>query len=200
MFLPAGTPHATDWESDGRLLHIEVAPDTFPSFHFQESSRGSASRLARIEAELFEWDEISPSIIEQLVMTLDVSTASNRSQEPAWLALVEDYIRELGPRPLSLDEAANIASLHPTHLSRAFVSWRGITLSEEARLVRLRRAAARLRKEPNSRVGDIAAQEGFSDQSHFCRHFRRSFGRSPQSYRLRSSADGITSAKTLTTF
>ncbi|HQV19365.1 MAG TPA: helix-turn-helix domain-containing protein, partial [Gordonia sp. (in: high G+C Gram-positive bacteria)] len=51
------------------------------------------------------------------------------------------------------------------------------------RRYRLQEGAARLRAEPDTAVGDVAADLGYADQAHFTSDFTRTLGMSPTAYR-----------------
>ena len=82
----------------------------------------------------------------------------------------------------SLGAMARRLDLHPAHLARAFKAHAGCSIGEHHRRIRLTAAARDLRRS-DARVAEIAARRGFFDQSHFNRHFRRAFGRSPSQFR-----------------
>jgi AraC-like DNA-binding protein len=79
--------------------------------------------------------------------------------------------------PLTLAELAEAVGLSPFHAARLFTRTTGLPPHAWRNQVRLQRALAPLRA--GASVTDVAAASGFTDQSHFTRHFRRMFGVPP---------------------
>ncbi|CAB3643731.1 helix-turn-helix transcriptional regulator [Paraburkholderia rhynchosiae] len=79
--------------------------------------------------------------------------------------------------PVTLAEVARAAGLSPFHAARLFNRATGLPPHAWRNQVRLQRALAPLRA--GVPVTDVAAASGFTDQSHFTRHFRRMFGVPP---------------------
>jgi AraC family transcriptional regulator len=76
------------------------------------------------------------------------------------------------------------------HFARAFKANTGLTPHQFVVNMRLERALELLSASDES-MADIAVICGFSDQSHFCRVFRRNFGVSPGTYRRSRLAPGV---------
>ena len=94
---------------------------------------------------------------------------------------VIDYLDNHFDEDLSIDTLAGIACLSPYHFIRTFSNQSGLT--PHAWLMQLR---ARKAKELLGRglpIADVAAQTGFSDQSHLNRSFKRLLGFTPGQYR-----------------
>jgi AraC-like DNA-binding protein len=90
-------------------------------------------------------------------------------------ALVDDVNR-------SLSDLARAFAVSPHHLSRVFRSITGETVSRHR--VRLRARAALERLSGGERnLGRLAADVGFTDQSHLCRVVRREIGETPSRLR-----------------
>lgn len=83
---------------------------------------------------------------------------------------------------ISLPQAAAIAGLSKHQLYAVFKKATGMTFVDYLRHVRLTQAA-RLLRESDESIAEIAARVGFSDQSYFDRTFRRHFGRTPIRFR-----------------
>jgi AraC-like DNA-binding protein len=83
----------------------------------------------------------------------------------------------------SLDQAARQAGLSPFHLHRLFVARFGIAPHAFVIRERVRLALAAL--EAGEGPAGAAAWAGFTDQSHFTRHFRRAVGVTPGRSRRR---------------
>ncbi len=64
--------------------------------------------------------------------------------------------------------------MHPVHLSRVFRRWRGRTLRDSLRGVRLREACRLLQE--GLPLAEVALATGFVDQSHLSNVFRRVTG------------------------
>lgn len=109
-------------------------------------------------------------------------------RRPPWLQDVEAYLRE-ERRPASLDAIAQMIGRDPGYVARAFRTARGCTIGEFARRSRVERAAISLRKTDRP-IAEIAAIEGFADQSHFARIFRAAFGVTPSEYRRTMAKHG----------
>ncbi|RQH09669.1 AraC family transcriptional regulator [Paraburkholderia dinghuensis] len=79
--------------------------------------------------------------------------------------------------PLRVADLAQAVSLSPFHATRLFTEASGLPPHAWRTQLRLQRALAPLRA--GASIADVAAASGFTDQSHFTRHFRRMFGVPP---------------------
>ena len=79
--------------------------------------------------------------------------------------------------PVTLAELADAVALSPFHAARLFTRATGLAPHAWRNQIRLQRSLAPLRA--GLTVTEVAAASGFTDQSHFTRHFRRMFGVPP---------------------
>ncbi len=94
------------------------------------------------------------------------------------------HIEERADEPLDLATLAGIARLSKYHFLRVFRRAIGMTPYQFLLNVRMRRAAVRLLRSPET-ITAIAFAAGFGDLSTFNRRFRDVFGLSPSAYRTR---------------
>ncbi|MFC0398663.1 helix-turn-helix transcriptional regulator [Paraburkholderia rhizosphaerae] len=90
---------------------------------------------------------------------------------------MQDLLSETLAAPVTLAELADAVDLSPFHAARLFSRATGLAPHAWRNQIRLQRALAPLRAGVS--VTDVAADSGFTDQSHFTRHFRRMFGVPP---------------------
>jgi AraC-like DNA-binding protein len=93
-----------------------------------------------------------------------------------------EHISQHYPEPYTVEGAARFANLSPSQFMRAFKKVAGMTLIAYVNHVRLSNAA-RLLRETQLSIAEVAAQTGFADQSYFDKRFKASFGVSPTEYR-----------------
>jgi hypothetical protein len=67
-------------------------------------------------------------------------------------------------------------------LRRHFVRYTGLSPRQVGRMVRVQRALARLAQVPHTALADLACAEGFSDQAHLSREFKRLLGVGPRAF------------------
>jgi AraC family transcriptional regulator len=91
---------------------------------------------------------------------------------------VVEYLESDLARTPTIDELAQIAGVHASHLVRSFRRSQGETVGGYLRRRRLESADASLGHDGPS-LADIAAEFGFCDQAHFTRAYTRHFGVSP---------------------
>ena len=84
---------------------------------------------------------------------------------------------------LTGDEVARATGLSPFYFNRLFHQLVGLTPHQYLLRCRLRNARKVLAMDEGRSIADVAAETGFADQAHFARHFRRTFGESPQQFR-----------------
>ncbi len=194
---PAGECHANEIGSAGARVMV-TQPDPQADFpvpcgrllnqvnHFESDAiRRMAWLLAR---ELQEPDEITPLESQALAFEMLATVARlerARSQHdalPAWLRRVEQLMQDRFREPVTIEQLAAEAGVHPAHLTRVFRSRYGTSPGRYLRRLRLEWAAGQLTSgtEPVSRV---ALEAGFADQAHFTRAFRRQWGIPPGQYR-----------------
>jgi PAS domain S-box-containing protein len=99
---------------------------------------------------------------------------------PHHLRKVEEYIEANWNRLVSIEELAAVAGVGTRTLFRSFSQFRGRSPMQFARLVRLRRARELL-STPTSETTVIgtALACGYSNASHFARHYFEAFGERP---------------------
>ena len=96
-----------------------------------------------------------------------------------------DHINARAAENLSVGAAARLAGINTPQFMKTFKQVAGMTLVAYLNHVRLANAA-RLLRETNRSIADIADAAGFSDQSYFDKRFKRAFGRTPNKFRTHS--------------
>jgi AraC family transcriptional regulator of adaptative response / methylphosphotriester-DNA alkyltransferase methyltransferase len=84
---------------------------------------------------------------------------------------------------LRLDDVARRLLTSPRQLQRAFDEVGGTSFRDYVCLVRMRRAAAALRRRPDLTVSQIALAVGYHQRAQFAKAFRRHYGVAPSEYR-----------------
>lgn len=115
-----------------------------------------------------------------LVLHADIPQAG-LGREPGPVQRVRDLIEQRYAEDLRLDELAAHAGLSTHHLIRAFRREIGLTPHAYVVDVRVRRAQDRLRA--GGAPAEVAADVGFSDQSHLTRAFKARLAVTPGAYR-----------------
>jgi AraC family transcriptional regulator len=98
------------------------------------------------------------------------------------LRVVIDYIYEHLDADLSLDQLAAVVRMSPYHFARLFKSSTGLPPHQYVIARRVERAKDLLRQAERFSLADIAAEVGFSNQSHFTHHFKRLVGVTPRRF------------------
>ncbi len=105
---------------------------------------------------------------------------STTRDERGKIIRVKDYLHGYYRKNISVEELAEIAQLSRFHLMRTFR--RDVGLSPHAYLTQLRVEAAKKLLSEGASIVDVASDTGFTDQSHFTRHFKRITGVTPGQY------------------
>jgi AraC family transcriptional regulator len=198
VFHPAGEVHSHRCgDGGGRCFNIDLAPcwierlrEYCPVPHSATSLEGgSLSWLAtRLYRELREADPLSALSIEGVALEILAETSRRLSpagtdrRPPRWLQQARDLLHERFAQPLTLDLIAGAVGVHPVHLARVFRRHYRCTIGDYVRQRRVDFACRRLAASDDPLV-EIALAAGFSDQSQFCRTFRRLTGMTPSEFR-----------------
>jgi AraC-like DNA-binding protein len=114
--------------------------------------------------------------------TVRSAPPGERTLREARLRKALDYISLHGHETISQPQVAKAAGMSTSRFRQFFketTGWGFARYLIEQRVVR----AARLLRESEETIADIAHRTGFSDQSHLLRCFRAKFGVSPKEYR-----------------
>lgn len=106
---------------------------------------------------------------------------------PEVVGRVRDYLQDHFAASVGLDQLAEIAGLSRFHLLRLFKAHFGTTPHSYQIDLKVARAKELLMK--GEELVGVAAQVGFSDQSHLNRHFKRLFGFTPAKMKVRKPGD-----------
>lgn len=121
-------------------------------------------------------------IVGLIGISRDVRAPVDPRTIPAGLAAALEQFENNLAEPITPARLARQAGLTPTRLARLIRRFFDLTPSQFITQTRLA-AAARLLRETNQRVAEIAAVCGFYDQSAFSRAFRSAMGVTPTAYR-----------------
>ena len=102
------------------------------------------------------------------------------AKEHGKIKRVKDYVAAHHRQNITLDDLAAAVQFSPYHLLRTFRSTVGLT--PHAYLTQVRVEAAKRLLRAGHTIANVAAETGFSDQSHFTRHFKRLTGVTPARY------------------
>ena len=97
---------------------------------------------------------------------------------PAFLPEIVADLRAGGNLGREITAIARDAQVSPVRLVRSFRRAYGISLARYIRVLQMQRAHASL-SDPAISISSVAAEAGFSDQSHMTRAFARTYGATP---------------------
>ena len=136
------------------------------------------------EAGCKAWLLVLLSVLIQEFRGAEIDRAGllKRQEQEARLKPVFDHVREHYSDRISLCAAAKMCGMSDGTFGRVFKEVSGMTLGSYLNHVRMTHAVELL-EESRESIAGIASRLGFSDQSHFDRRFRRTFGRTPSEHR-----------------
>ena len=102
----------------------------------------------------------------------------------ARLRAVVAYIEEHLDASPSLEQMAAVVRLSAYHFARQFKAAIGLPPHQYVIARRVERAKQLLQIGSDFSLAEVAAHGGFSDQSQFCRHFKRLVGVTPGRFRM----------------
>ena len=166
-----------------RLREHSILLDSPINFH-----DGTALWLmSRLYNEFRSLESGSSLMIEALALEIAVETSrrqriSSERTPPPWLRQATDLLNDRLAESLSLAEVAASVGVHPVHLARTFRQFHHCTVGEYLRRIRIEFACRQVIQSDSTLV-EIALAAGFSDQSQFCRTFKRAIGMTPAGFR-----------------
>jgi len=148
---------------------------------------GIAAAGMQLLHELQHSDSDSALAIEGLCWEILAASLDRRPRladpgTPRWLVQARELLQAQLGEPLTLQEVAREAAVHPVYFAATFRRFYGCSVGEYLRRERLRLARRKL-ADPELSLADIASGCGFADQSHFTRLFKRFTGMTPGAYR-----------------
>lgn len=190
VYHPAGEKHSVAFESDVRILSIELrgAEDVKTIDHGTSHRSALVAWLGtRLERELERVDGASSLAIDGIIGEMLYEDTRGRvlvgeKATARWLKRATDFVHDNFTTTVTLEEIANAAGVHSAHLSRVFRQKMGCTVGEYVRRLRFEFASEQLLSTERS-LCEVACDAGFADQSHFHRLFRNKMGLTPYRYR-----------------
>ena len=105
-----------------------------------------------------------------------------QQQRASRLRKLFEHIKSSPADRLSVSAAARLSGMSAPRFMKAFKQVAGTTLIAYLNHVRLANAARMLRETDRS-IAEVASAAGFADQSYFDKRFKRAFGRTPRDFR-----------------
>jgi AraC family transcriptional regulator len=211
ILVPAGTPGRVRWSGGFDWLHIyletglvaRVAAEAFgldparltvPPLDSMDLPPLRAA-MGAVDAELISGGPGGPLAAESLANVVAVHLLRHvlAPRRPAHgrdgvlprgqLRVVVEYIEEHLDTGLTLGQMAAAARLSVYHFARQFRAATGLPPHQYVIARRVERAKQLLHRGDDLALAEVAMDVGFSDQSQFCRHFKRLVGVTPGRFR-----------------
>jgi AraC family transcriptional regulator len=213
ILVPAGTRGRVRWSGGFDWLHIYLEPGlvervaaeafgvdptrlTIPPLDGLDLPHLRAA-MGMVDAELTvggaggplaaEWlaNVMAVGLIRHLLAPRRLERGRDGALPRSRLRAVVEYIKEHLDANPTLEELAAVARLSVYHFARQFKAATGLPPHQYVIARRVERAQ-QLLHESNLTLAEVALHAGFSDQSQFCRHFKRLVGVTPRQCRAPS--------------
>lgn len=164
-----------------------------PAHLFEMTGSAPVWLALRLHREFLAAESALELTVESLIHELCSYVAqptSDTEREPAWLARAEQILRDRSSRPIDLRGVAGEMGVNASHLCRTFRRFRRRTIGDYILGLRIQ-SVCRMLLHGVETLGDIAAESGFTDQSHMTRLFKRITGTTPAAYRRMLGAGAV---------
>jgi AraC family transcriptional regulator len=196
IFRPPYEKHSETYNAGVVCLSVDISPAWLKrlenySIKLNASNaflnRQMPSKINKICSEMIVNDGVSSLAIDTLITEFAIETYKNLSvpkegKRPSWLKIAIEYIHENFASNLTLNEIASIADVHPVHLARVFKKVYRSTVADYIRELRIKSARQMLLKS-DLPLAQIAFENGFTDQSHFTKIFKRLTDKTPAEFK-----------------
>ena len=192
-FHPSGYEHSLRFGGPCHVLAIDIHRTDFPiggSFSWPARSTVLPATLYNHvwRAMLRIADDRPPECVAEALDDLVVGAARYVARrKPEWLLEVVDHIHGHWQDIQSVNSLAADFGISPQYMCRAFKAHLGVTIGQYSLLLRLDHARGLLWG-TGKPISEIAAETGFSDQSHLTRTLTRHSDRTPARMRWRASS------------
>jgi AraC-like DNA-binding protein len=184
---PAGAPPlrfapGLNWSTGGGAALLRLFALVLDELRDPDGAAGSPAALARLT------DLVAETMLRRLPHSHSEALARAARLDPAaprHLRRAEAFMAEHADAPLALAEVAAAAGCSLRTLHDAFRRFRDTTPHAALQAIRLERARAALRAEPDAPVGAVARRFGFSHATRFAAAYARRFGETPAETRRR---------------
>ncbi len=175
---PVYIDHANTFTASCSIISLAIYDWAYYGLDFNEwswSFTGNALKhfihLAHCNNKREAFKAFKKEIIQQN------ATEPQESLTPNWLFKVRSIIHAHYQESIKITELALEVGKHPIHVARTFALHFGMDIKRYQRQLRIHHSMQQLLS--NSRLPHIAFDQGFSDQSHFTREFKKSTSFSP---------------------
>jgi AraC-like DNA-binding protein len=142
----------------------------------------------RAATELDRPDDVTPLAVEAAALELvaRLTRTALPDRRPAWLSEARAFLHDRYADSVSLADVATAVGIEPERMARVFRRAFGEPLASYLRRIRVN-VAAHLLVSTAEPISQVAADVGFTDQSHLNRWFARYVGTTPARYRAEHS-------------
>jgi AraC family transcriptional regulator len=200
LYVPAGEAHSNVFGSQGAGVFVTAIDPAWIGDRLEiVSAEAEKARIApaglltglalKIYREFQSPDTLSDLIVEGAFLELlghwfRQDFLKGRGA-PFWLHQVKGLLHDSFRQPVSLNQVAQAAGVHPSHVAREFRRSYGMTIGEYVRKLRVEFVAERLLRpgKDTASLTDLALDAGFSSQAHMAAVFHRAIGMPPSKYR-----------------
>jgi AraC-like DNA-binding protein len=156
-------------------------PSHYPCGALDDAPARVVDECARVDASPLLVDGLLRLLIAKAARS-EVGVRGGPGRPPSWLADGVELIERSYRGPLKVEEVARAVGVDPSHFSRVFRRYRGLSAKRFLSSLRLRHGASVLAT-TSIPISEIAHSLGFTDQAHFTREFKRWAGKPPDSFR-----------------
>ena len=146
------------------------------------ASEDSLATLLRLALFLDELSDMEYELLSLPDGSKGLDGSSEEGLDEVRFAILNDIVSRRYTENIDPEEVASCLYISRRHLDRIIKSRFGSSLRDLINAKRLE-LAAKLLKESNATVDEVAVSSGFSSKEVFCRAFRNKYGASPTDYR-----------------
>jgi AraC family transcriptional regulator len=197
---PAGAEHANRFGRDETsILTLSLDATRLgrsveaTAHRFRHDRDPFAELIARRAAnELDRPDDVTPLAVEAAALELiaRVTRTARQERRPAWLDEARAFVHDRYAESFTLADVAAAVGVEPDRMARLFRRAYGEPVADYLRRIRVD-AAAQMLASSDVPISQVAADVGFTDQSHLNRCFIRYMGTTPGRYRTAQSASTV---------